>query len=76
MSKEKTLTELLTEARHAKGLTQVAVAEKAGIYSNTYAKIERGEQLPNPESLMGLSKTLDIDPGVLLDAWTRSKAKR
>lgn len=33
----------LREARHAKGMTQAEVAKKAGIGTNRYAVVERGE---------------------------------
>ncbi len=52
MSKSKTIGQLLKEARIKKGLTQVEVAKKAKLHSNTVAKIEREEQVPEfPTSL-------------------------
>jgi transcriptional regulator with XRE-family HTH domain len=61
MSKSKTPAQILKEARNLKGLTQVEVADKAGIHPNTYAKIERGENMPSPESIKKLLKVLDIE---------------
>lgn len=75
MSKDKTLTELLREARHAKGLTQAALAKKAHMYANTYAKIERGEQKPSVPSLNKLSEALDIELPILMKAWSKSAAR-
>jgi transcriptional regulator with XRE-family HTH domain len=53
--------QILKEARDKKGLTQVEVADKAGLHPNTYAKIEREENQPSPESIKKLVKVLDID---------------
>lgn len=61
MSKMKTPAQILKEARLKKGLTQVELAAKAGIHSNSYAKIERGESKPSPESIKKLIRVLDID---------------
>ena len=54
------------EARQKQGLTQVEVAEKAGLHPNAYAKIERGESDPTTESLRKLIKALAIDPSKVL----------
>ena len=75
MSKDKTLAEILSEARHAKGLTQSALAKKAGMYPNTYAKIERGEQKPSVPNLNKLSGALDIELPVLMKAWAQSATR-
>jgi len=45
----KDLPNKLKQAREKLGLTQVEVAEKAGINVNGYAKIERGETQPKLE---------------------------
>jgi len=41
-------------------LTQLVLAEKAGIDSNTYAKIERGDQTPSVETLEKIVKALGV----------------
>jgi transcriptional regulator with XRE-family HTH domain len=61
MSTNKTAGQIFKEARLKKGLTQVEVAEKAGLGDNTYPKIERGVSKPSPESIKKLVKVLDID---------------
>jgi len=53
---------IFKEARLRQGLTQVELAEKAGMHPNSYAKIERGESEPSTESLRRLIKALKIDP--------------
>ena len=63
---QKKVAELLKQARIQHGLTQNEVAEKAGISTNTYARIERAEQEPKSESLRKLVKALNIDPSKVL----------
>lgn len=70
MAKNKKLSVLLLESRHKLGLTQVQFAQKAGIYSNTYARIERGEQKPEIATLKKLAKVSGISLEKLLDAWS------
>jgi transcriptional regulator with XRE-family HTH domain len=63
-----TLPDLLSEARRKLGLTQAQVAKKAGINTNGYAKIERGESGSKPVTLKKIAKALEIDFAKLLDA--------
>jgi HTH-type transcriptional regulator/antitoxin HipB len=53
--------QVFKDGRIAKGLTQLQLAKKAGIYPNTYAKIERGEQDPSFATVKKLAKALDLD---------------
>jgi transcriptional regulator with XRE-family HTH domain len=57
---------IFREARQKQGLTQSQAAGKAGLNSNHYAKIERGEQDPSTESLRKIVKALNIDPSKVL----------
>lgn len=57
----KSAAQLFKEARLKKGLTRTALANKAGIYPNTYFKIERGEQDPSFPTIKKLAKVLEID---------------
>lgn len=70
MARAKQPHEILYEARHEMGLTQVVVAKKASVSPNTYARIERGEQQPTVPTLRKLSKVLDINLSKLIDAWS------
>ena len=54
------------QARLKLGLTQVEVAEKAGINENGYAKIERGETQPKLETVKNLMAVLKIKPSDVL----------
>lgn len=61
MSAKKTLAAIIRNAREASGLTQLEIANKAGVHPNTIAKIERGIQEPSYPTLKKLAKVLDID---------------
>ncbi|MBL8031225.1 MAG: helix-turn-helix transcriptional regulator [Candidatus Doudnabacteria bacterium] len=60
MSKGKSLGQLFKEARRKKHLTQLEVAEKAGVHWNTVAKIERNEQDPHFPTALSIAEVLDI----------------
>ena len=62
----KDLPNKFKQARLKLGLTQVEVAEKAGINENGYAKIERGETQPKLETVKKLMVVLKIKPGDVL----------
>lgn len=67
MSKSKTIGAIFKEARLKKGLTQVEVAEKAGLHWNTIAKVEREEQEPEFATIKKIAKVLGIDIAKLPD---------
>jgi transcriptional regulator with XRE-family HTH domain len=50
----------LKSARLQKGLTQVELAQKAGINDNYYAKIERSDLKPSVETLEKIIKALGV----------------
>ena len=56
----KEIAKKLKQARLAKGLTQFELADKAGIHSNAFAKIERAERNPSLETLEKLIKALGL----------------
>ena len=62
----KDLPNKLKQAREKLGLTQVEVAEKAGINVNGYAKIERGETQPKLETVKKVMSVLKIKPADVL----------
>ena len=64
----KSLSDILSEARHKAGLTQAQVAKKAGINANAYAKIERGESNSRPVTLKKIARALEIDLAKLINA--------
>lgn len=56
----------IKEARERKGLTQAEVAKLAGLDSNSYAKIERGESSPKGISLTKIIKALGVKASDIL----------
>jgi transcriptional regulator with XRE-family HTH domain len=61
MSSTKSAAQIFKEARLKKGLTRIELAKKAGVYTNTYYKIERGEQKPSYPNIKKLAKALGLD---------------
>lgn len=57
----------IRKIREAKGLTQADVAYKANISPQAYGKIERKASRTKLETLMKLSKILDVSLVFLLD---------
>ena len=52
--------------REALGLTQAALAERAGVTSNYVGVLERGLKLPTLDTLITLAKALETSPADLL----------
>ncbi len=65
-STRRQIADRLRAARLGKGMTQLQVAEKAGVNVTVYAKIERGEAKPTIESLEKISKALKIKSSKIL----------
>jgi transcriptional regulator with XRE-family HTH domain len=66
---KKTVLEIankIKEARVSKNLTQEDVAKKAGLNTNSYAKIERGVQKPSTLTLTKILKALEIKSSKIL----------
>lgn len=51
----------LREKREARGMSQKALGEAAGIHGNTVAKLERGEQEPAWPLVLAFARALDVD---------------
>lgn len=54
------IVEQLKQIRLEKGLTQAEVAKRAAINANTYAKIERGEQIAPIPMLAKIGNAMDV----------------
>lgn len=66
---KKTVLEIankIKEARLKKDLKQSEVAEKAGLNTNYYAKVERGESKPSVITLTKILKALGIKSSKIL----------
>lgn len=57
----KDLGNKLKSVREKAKMTQVEVAERAGIHVNYYARIERGEENPTYQKLESIKKALNLD---------------
>jgi len=56
----------LLEIRKRKGLTQIEVADKAGLADRTYADIERGTANMRVETALRICQALNITPNEIL----------
>jgi XRE family transcriptional regulator, regulator of sulfur utilization len=56
----------LRKARLAKGLTQLELANKAGVHVNHYALIERGKKNPSVTTLSSIVEVLGLTPNDIL----------
>jgi transcriptional regulator with XRE-family HTH domain len=55
------LAALVQDEREARGWTQEALADRAGIHFTTIGKVERGIQLPSLALLVLISRALELD---------------
>lgn len=62
----KSIAGKLRSARKERGMTQDDVADKAGLSTNYYARIERAEVSPSVETLEKLVKALKIKSSEIL----------
>ena len=61
-----TVGEKIKQARKAKKLTQVELAELAGVHSNHLSRLERGVFQPSVDVLRSLASALDVSVDFLL----------
>lgn len=61
MSSDKTIGEVIAEAREEKNLSQRQLAKLAGINSSGLSKIEAGERDPSPKILRKISNIIDVN---------------
>ena len=66
MGSEEEIGKKIKEIRQKSEMTQLEVAEKAGIHVNYYARIERGEIVPSWKILDKLAKILKVDLNITL----------
>ena len=59
--------EKLKRLRTLQALTQVELAERAGLTTAAVARIERDEAEPRPSTLRKLAKALDVEPRDLVE---------
>jgi transcriptional regulator with XRE-family HTH domain len=68
------LCELLVEARKAKGLSQLALAEQLGRVQTYVSKYERGERRLDVVEFLDVVSVLGIDPHKILRQLTDGKS--
>lgn len=61
MDSQNQLAKILKKTRKKAELTQAEVAEKAGITTNYYARIERGEVNPTVDVVDSIAKALKMN---------------
>jgi transcriptional regulator with XRE-family HTH domain len=61
----------LRELRLARGLTQIALAEQAGVHHRTVVKVERSEREPQWPTVLALAEAL----GVKVEVFVPKRAK-
>lgn len=66
---KKSLPQLFKSARKKRDLTQTEVADKVGISSNTYSRIERGVQKPELDNAVKIGKVLNIDNQLVIKTY-------
>lgn len=64
---------LIREERKKKGLTQISVAQAAGIAVNSLRLYEAGKRKPNIETLIHIAEALDVEPYSIMDFDTTSE---
>lgn len=64
-SLQRRIGEVSREARHRLGLTQEDVAERVGVATEVYGRLERGHMLPSLPTLVGLCRALKVTPNDL-----------
>ncbi|HUC95344.1 MAG TPA: helix-turn-helix transcriptional regulator [Candidatus Saccharimonadia bacterium] len=67
VNSRKAIAQRLYDARKYSGLTQVALAKKAGVNDNYYARVERGEVSPTLEKFEKIVKALDTKSSKIID---------
>lgn len=76
----KTIGEIIRSMRHNRGWSQIELAEKAGVGSNTVVVIETGKRQPSDRTCEKLDKAFELLPGTLRtlkykSLWEQNKPK-
>ena len=66
--------EVFREARRALQMTQADVAERVGVVTEVYGRMERGHLMPSPPKLRKLCMVLRVDANAVLGLDTRETA--
>ena len=63
---DKTVAVNIRRLREERGLTQKQLASKLFVSDNVVSKWERGESLPDPETLARLAETFGVEVGAIV----------
>lgn len=66
MDTSKKIGDKIKEIRKKKKLTQVEVAQKAGIHFNYFARLERGEVNPSIQTIESIANALKVKSSDIL----------
>ena len=66
----------LRSAREARGLTQAAAAEKAGLHKQTISDLECGRSMPAFGRVVDLVEALGFDPAIVAPEWFPARSGR
>jgi transcriptional regulator with XRE-family HTH domain len=70
-----TLSDMIRQARNAKGLSQYQLADTLGVRNIAVSAWETGKNNPSPENMVELIRVLDLDEAAAasayLEAWRR-----
>ena len=66
----------LRRLRHARGLSQEALAYEAGVNRTYMSKLEKGASYPGLEIIGKLAAVLDIEPAELLKLQAKRRVRR
>jgi transcriptional regulator with XRE-family HTH domain len=64
---DKAIAKRIKQYRKQSGLTQDALADKAGLATNTIARVERGVHRPSSLTIEKLAKALGVKASDILD---------
>lgn len=70
---QRALGKAIRQLRKERGVTQEAVAHKAGVTAATYGLIERGQSNPTWATLTDIANALDVSMLQIAEAEERSK---
>ncbi len=66
-----TFGQFIVRERRARAITQVGLAERAGLHRTGLSLIERDRRNPRLETLIALARALEVTPGDLVDSYAR-----
>jgi transcriptional regulator with XRE-family HTH domain len=66
-----TFGQFIARERHARGITQVVLAERAGLHRTGLSLIERDERSPRLATLVALARALEVTPEDLVGSYAR-----